>query len=329
MSTTVSREKEELRISPRATMLPPGSGSVFGSGFFGRFFKLDAAALLVFPALLAVGAAIFLFGLAASFGPYQEELRTYNPRIFLYATAIGGVFFLLVLRALQVELNRQRLKPARRPKASSKKEPWTYDYPWSASWMAPDDQHFETSILGKVTFFAFVALCNTLWYSGEPFWYIFLTFLDLIALAVLVSTLRTAFKAFRYRRPVVIWNEIPVYPGGVLEGRMAFPRDVRPRGPTRLTLRCVDEERAEGGLGVEGTDREVFCIYRETREIPLPGETGEPLDVLSFAFEIPRNLPGTNLLSSSPTYWQLVAEVPVLGPDLEAVFLAPVYQKRG
>ena len=328
--STVSREKEQLRISPRSTLLSPDSGSVFGRGFFGLFFRLSATAILVYLALLAAGAAVFVFGVAGTFGPYQEELARYNPRIFLYAIGIGGVFFLLVLRALQVELNRQRLKSPRRPREKgAKKAPWTYDYPWSTSWMAPDgENHFETSLLGKVTFFAFVALCNTLWFSGEPFWYIFLTFLDLIALAVLFGILRKTFKSVRYRRPVVIWDEIPVHPGNVLQGRIAFPRDVRPRGPTRLTLRCVDEERARGGLGVEGTDREVFAIYRETREIPLPGNPGEPLDVLSFAFQVPRNLPGTNLQTSGPTYWQVVAEVPVAGPDLEVAFLAPVYQKR-
>ena len=189
--------------------------------------------------------------------------------------------------------------------------------------MLPDGEHFESSLLGKVTFFAFVALCNTLWFAGEPFFYIFLTFLDLIALAVLAGILRKAFQSVRFRRPVVIWEEIPVHPGGALKGRIAFPRDVRATGPARLTLRCVREQRD----GAE--DNDVFAVYRETREIPLPGEPGEPLDVLSFSFQVPRDLPGTSLVKKEPIYWQVVAEVPVAGPDLEVAFLAPVYQKRG
>lgn len=321
-TSTISREKEKLRLHPRAAIVPPGRGSVFGRRFFGLFFSMSAAAMLIFPALLAVGASVFLFGLAGTAGPYEEGLRaSYSPRIFPYAMGIGAVFFLLVLRALQVELNRHWRRPERPRRKGDREKPWTWDYPWSASWMMPEGEHVESSLLGKVTFFAFVALCNTLWFAGEPFFYIFLTFLDLIALAVLASILRKAFQSVRFRRPVVIWEEIPVHPDGVLQGRIAFPRDVRPTGPTRLTLRCVVEER--------GDFDEAYAVYRETLPIPLPGAPGEPLDVLSFSFKVPRNLPGNSLHVREPVYWQVAVEVPVAGPDLEVAFLAPVYQKRG
>ena len=303
-TSTFSRERVEIRVPPLASTLPPGRGSVFGRGFFGRFVDLGGAAL-IFLTLLAVGVGIILFGLSG----------TRNP----YALGIGAVFFLLVLRALQVELNRRWPGPGRpRRKGESKEEPWTWDYPWSTSWMLPGGGHVESSLLGKVTFFAFVALCNTLWFAGEPFFYIFLTFLDLIALAVLAGILRNVFQSLRFRRPVVIWEEIPVHPGGVLQGRIAFPRDVRPTGPTRLTLRCVIEHR--------GDFDKAFAVYREMREIP---PSGEPLDVLSFSFQVPRDMPGSNLVKREPTYWQVVVEVPVAGPDLEVAFLAPVYPKRG
>lgn len=316
--STISREKEKLNLHPREAIVPPGRGSVFGRGFFRLFFSMSATGVLVFPALLAIGAGVFLFGLAGTAGPYEEGLRaSYSPRIFPYSMGIGAVFFLLVLRALQVELNRHWKKPGQEGEG---KEPWTWDYPWSTSWMLPDGEHVESSPLGKVTFFAVVALCNTLWFAGEPFFYIFLPFLDLIALAVLVAILRKGVQSVRFRRPVVIWEAIPVHPDGMLQGRIAFPRDVRPTGPTRLTLRCVKEER--------GDFDEAYAIYRETREIPLPGEPGEPLDVLSFAFKVPRNLPGNSLHTRAPDYWQVAVEVPVAGPDLEVAFLAPVYPKR-
>jgi hypothetical protein len=46
------------------------------------------------------------------------------------------------------------------------------------------------------------------------------------------------------------------------------------------------------------------------------------------AVRLPADLPGTDLLRDEAVYWQVLMEVPLTGPDLEAVFLAPVYEKR-
>jgi hypothetical protein len=308
-SRTVSREKVLLGIPSRAAMAPPG-GSVSGRGLLLRLADLGGS-LVVYLALMAAGIGIFLFGVS-------------GPRIRVIVASCGAVFFLLVLRALQVELYRRRERPRGSREKGSKKEPWTWDHPWSTSWMQPEGRHLHNSLLGAVTFFAFVAVCNFLWLSGETFFYIFVTLLDLLALYVLYRILRKGFLSLRYRTPVVIWEEIPVYPGNLLQGRIAFPRDMRAMGPTRLTLRCLVESWADDQLQTD-----VHAIYRETREVPLPGEPGEPLDVLSFSFKVPRDLPGTSLTKREPIYWHLVVNVPVAGPDLEVAFLAPIYQRRG
>ena len=193
--------------------------------------------------------------------------------------------------------------------------------------MTPEGDDVDSSLLGTVSFLAVVALCNALWLTGETFFYIFLTLLDLLALYVLYRLLRKGVQSVRFRTPVVIWEEIPVFSGNSLQGRVAFPRDVRAMGPTRLTLRCVRENRRPEPEA--SPYPEVNAVYRETYEVPLPGEPGEPLDVLSFSFKVPKDQPGTALLNNEPVYWQLVVNVPVAGPDLEAAFLAPIYQKRG
>jgi hypothetical protein len=308
---TVSREKVLLGIASRDKIATPGTGSGFGRGFFRRLAALGTG-VLVYLALLAIGLAIVVFGLSGNeAGPYK------------IVAACGAVFFLLVLRALQVNLNRKRERRPRPRQKDEKRAPWTWDYPWSTNWMAPDGEDVDSSLLGSVTFFAVVALCNTLWLTGETFFYIFLTLLDLLALYFLWRLLRKGVQSVRFRKPVVIWEEIPVYPGKPIKGKIAFPRDVRAMGPTRLTLRCMVEKQA----GV-GQDSDVFAIYRETYEVPLPGEPGEPLDVLSFSFQVPRDQPGTALMKNEPVYWHLVVNVPVAGPDLEVAFLAPIYRKR-
>lgn len=313
---TVSREKVLLTIAPRAALVLPGTGSGFGRGFFRRLVALGSGAL-VYLALMAIGIAVFLYGLAGNAaGPYK------------IVAACGAVFFLLVLRAFQVALNRRRERLPRPRQKEDKRAPWTWDYPWSKSWMAPEGEDVNSNLLGSVTFFAVVALSNTLWLSGETFFYIFLTLFDLLALYVLYRLFRKGVQSVRFRRPVVIWEEIPVHQGGLLRGRIAFPRDVRAMGPTRLTLRCVLENKSSGPSGEASPDADVYAVYRETHEVPLPGEPGEPLDVLSFSFQVPRDQPGTALLKTEPVYWHLVANVPVAGPDLEVAFLAPIYSKR-
>ena len=319
--STVSREKVKLGIPPLASVLRPGEGSAFGRGFLRRLIGLGPSAL-PYLALLAIGIGIFLFGLAGTAGPYEEALqRSYSELTYRIVLGFGAVFFLLVLRALQVELNRRRGKPVRPDRKGAGKEPWTWDHPWSATWMPPVGRAADSSLLGRVTFFAVVALCNALWLTGMRFFHVFVTLLDLLALFILYRLLRKGVQSVRFRTPVVIWEEIPVHPGGHLQGRIAFPRDVRAMGPTRLTLRCVQENQA-------AQDLDVYAIYRETREVPLPGEPGEPLDVLGFSFRVPRDEPGNALLRKEPVYWQLVVNVPVAGPDFEAAFLAPVYSKR-
>jgi hypothetical protein len=296
---------------------------VFGRSFFRRFRGLGWVAGL-FLIFLAVGTAIFLLGLAGTIGPYKEALRENNvPRTFLGAMAFGTVFILVTLRMLQVALAGEG--GPERPPRKERKEPWTWDHPWSTSWMAPDGVHGGGSVLGRVAFFAMVALFNAAWSSGEPFLYFILAFLDLIALLVLYDTVRKVYQSVRFRTPVVVWETIPVFPGNPLRGRIAFPRDMRATGPTRLALRCVRDEQVSPGPA----NQQPFAIYRETREVPLPGDPGEPLDILSFSFDVPRDLPGTNLMKNEPVYWQVVVGVPVAGPDLEVAFLAPVYQKRG
>ncbi|HVG09565.1 MAG TPA: hypothetical protein VNM67_17825 [Thermoanaerobaculia bacterium] len=323
--STISREKEKLWVTPSRGMIAwPGTSLVFGRGFFRRFRKLGTRAWL-FLGFLTIGMAIFLVGLAGTIGPFKEGLSdSGQPTTFHGAMAVGIVLILMALRMLQVALadtGRSELPPNKERKA-----PWTWDYPWSKDWMRPDyGEHVGDTLLGRVMFFAMVALANAAWLTGEGCIHAILVVLDLVALLVLYNTLHRAFQSVRFRTPVVIWEEIPVFPGNLLQGRIAFPRDLRAMGPTRLSLRCVrDEKVSEGGPA----NHQPCAIYQEIRKIPLPGEPGEPLDVLSFSFKVPGDMPGTNLVKNEPVYWQVVLSVPVSGPDLEAAFLAPIYQRN-
>lgn len=315
--------KERIFAPPRSAVPLPGSGSVFGRGFFRNLRESKTGCLLGF---LVIGAAIFLFGLAGTFGPYRDGLRENgDPRFFLAAMGFGTVFFLVSLRIFQVMLTGARNQS--RPKGD-KLRPWTWDYPWSTDWMKPDySGSGGGTVLGRVAFLGLLGMFNVAWGSDSFFFKVIVTVFDLFGLLILYDSLQKVLTWIRVRQPVVIWSQVPAWLGDRLEGRIAFARRVAVQGPARLTLRCVEDEWSERPSGDSGaTQRELqpFMVYQESQEVPLAGDA----DVLDFAFDVPRDRPGTNLTKEEAVYWQVLVTLPVLGPDIEAVFLAPVYQKR-
>ena len=322
---TVSREKERVIAPPRSAVPAPGA-SLFGRGFFRRLRDSGTGAfLLVF---LSAGFSIFLFGLAGTVGPFKEGLRENGePAFFLGAMAFGTVFCLVTLRILQVVLAETGNKA--RKKKGPKGEPWTWDYPWRQDWMPPDYTGGGSgTVLGRLAFLALLALFNAVWAS--PSWLLkgIVALLDLFGLLILYDTFQKVYQWMRFRRPVVIWETLPAFPGGQLQGRVAFARGVRAAGPPRLTLRCVRDEWVTSGSGKNRTKQlEPQAIYRQTIEIPLPGPPGEPLDAIDFAFGVPADQPGTDLSLSEAVYWQVLVDIPLPGPNVDTVFLAPVYRK--
>lgn len=315
---TVSRTKERLLAPPRSAVRVPGTKSAF----WGRFFRnsdetVIGCFLLLF---MGLGAGIFLVGLAGTVGPYKEGFKDNGPpETFLGMMAFGAVFFLVALRMFQIALAGSR-KPARGKR--NKAEPWTWDHPWSTEWMKPDYTGSGSgTVLGRVALLALFGFFNLAW--GSPSWLLkgIVVLFDLFALLILYDSLQKLFQWLRFRHPVVIWSTLPAFLGERLAGRIAFARPVRASGSPVLTLRCVRDE------GVESHQFEAFSIYRDVREIPVPAN--EPLDALDFEFEVPRDLPGTDLAADHATYWQVVVDVPMAGPNLETVFLAPIYQRGG
>ena len=321
---TVSRDKERV-IAPSRSAVPAPGASLFGRGFFRRLRDSGTGAfLLVF---LSIGAAIFLFGLAGTAGPFKEGLRENgDPRFFYAAMAFGMVFSLISLRILQIALtaaeNKSRKKGAR-------SEPWTWDYPWRQDWMPPDYTGGGSgTVLGRVAFLGLLAMFNVAWSSDSVLLKVIVGIFDLFGLLILYDSFQKAYQWLRFRQPVVIWETLPAFLGDKLQGRIAFARGVRAQGPARLTLRCVRDEWEVRQSG-KSTIRELqpYAIYQQSREIPLDGPPGEPMDAVDFSFSVPEDQPPTDLSRDEAVYWQVLLNVPLTGPNLETVFLAPVYRK--
>ncbi len=328
MSEEVSRKKKPILAPPRMAVAVPGWRGATGGclRLFGTHF-LIAALLLMF---LAISTAIILFGLAGTVGPWKAGLSdNAPPQTYLGMMAFGTVFLLVTLRIGQIALVGEANETRTRPRNRGKGQPWTWDHPWKQEGMSPDYTSSPGgTLLGRVALLGLIGMFNLA--LGSPAWEVkaVVLFFDLLGLLLLVDSLGKIWHWLRFRQPTVDWKTFPAFLGSRLEATVRFPRAIRPGGAAVATLRCAQDEPVARGRDVEGNqlDPELrpFSLYTQIREIPLPEGLLAHLDL---AFQVPSDLPGTQLGVPGATYWQVLLTIPTSGPDFETVFLAPVYRR--
>lgn len=317
-----SRERRLLFAPPRVALPVEGPRS----GVLKRLREGPGCFLLFFA---SIGAGLFLFGLAGTFGPWRDALRENgDPRFFLAAMGFGTVFVLVPLRMLQVVLTGAEHADRRRKARVDPTQPWASDYPWRPDSMAPEGEGGAgEAVLGRVAFLALIGLFNLGLASGSWLLITIIVILDLLGLVILYDSIHKLWMALRYPRPRISWLTFPVFTGSRLEAVFRSRRRLQATGPARVTLRCVRDEwearpTAKGG---QSHQLEAFMIYEQVTEIPIESP---PIDSLRIEIDIPADLPGTDLTKEEAVYWQVVVQIPVLGPDFESVFLAPVYRSK-
>lgn len=324
-----SRERSPLQAPTRSAVPVPGAPTAFGRGLWQRFRASKAGCALIL--FLVVGASIVLFGLAGTVGPYAAGLQERGePRSFLVIMAFGAVFFVIALRMLQIELTGAE-HLLRRRRGSGYGATWPSDYPWLRDGMEPDySAPGGGTFLGPIAALSAIALFNLA--LGVPSYVAkaVILFFDLVGLLMLIDLSSRVWQALLRVSPRVHWTTFPAFLGGRLEGVFATRRPLSATGPVRATLRCVRDEWTDAEWVDEETGREnrtrrlePWVLYTQITEIPVQGWIRK----VPFAFDLPSDLPGTDLMRKEAVYWQVVVQVPVTGPDFETIFLAPVYER--
>ena len=300
MPNQESRERHPLFAPPRESVPVPKARSAFGPGLMRRVRASGSGGFLLL--FIVVGLAIGLFGLAGTVGPWKESLcENGDPRFVLVAMAFGAVFVLVALRMLQVVLTAAEQGGGRRRKPRDRDRPWTSDYPWRPDGMLPD---YTTdgggSILGRVAILALLGLFNLVFTSPSPLLLrgIVLLF-DLLGLAILYDGLHQLWQRLRFACPTIRWITFPAFTGGKLEA-IVTSRRLRPTGPARAILRFVRDEvvRKQDGGGRPVETLEPFVHFEQTREVPA----GDDLTALPLSFDVPADLPSTDLGSRLARY---------------------------
>lgn len=320
-----SLERKSAFAPPRSAMPVPGEG-VSLAGVL-ALFRGPGCFLLFFA---GIGVGLFLFGLAGTFGPYRDSLRENgDPRFFLAAMGMGTIFALVALRMLQVAATGSRHEARRRKARVDPGQPWLADYPWTPQGMAPDGSTgIAGMVLGRVAFLSFIGFFNIALASGSWIFIVIIVILDLFGLLILYDSIQKIWQGLRFGRPRIAWQTFPAFTGSRLEAVLHPSRPLPATGPVRATLRCLKDEWSERPADQSGNVARVlepYIHYEQEMEIPVPEG---PLAEVRIEIEIPGDQPGTDLLKEEAVYWQLLVQVPVIGPDFETVFLAPVYRKK-
>ena len=213
--------------------------------------------------------------------------------------------------------NRQPVDPA---------QPWTSDHLWRPQGMRPDDaRDVRGAALGRVAIVVLIALLNLGLASPSLVLRIVIYACDLAGLLIVFDSLLKIVHWLRHPRTRMRWTTFPAFLGGRLEGTATLQPRQHVMSSIQVRLRCVREERVEHPTQDGPTSYlEPYVIYEQSFETLPPGET---LRELPLAFDLPADLPGNDLGSAEATYWQVALRIPVPGPDVEAVFLAPVYAR--
>jgi len=213
-------------------------------------------------------------------------------------------------------------RPIRRPVDPS--QPWTSDHLWRPARMKPDDaRDIRQEVLGRAALLALIALSNLGFFSPYLALKIVAGVADLAGLLIVFDWVLKVGHWLRHPRTRMRWTTFPAFLGGRLEGTVAISPRQHVMSSIQVRLRCVRDERVEHATENGPTSYlEPYVLYEQSFETLPPGET---LRELPLTFDLPADLPGNDLGPEQATYWQVALKIPVPGPDIEAVFLAPVY----
>jgi hypothetical protein len=207
-------------------------------------------------------------------------------------------------------------------------EPWATDHPWRPAGQDPDySASFRGPLVSRAILLGVILLLNLGLLSRSRLLENLAVVLDLFGAVILFDLLLRIAQSLRRTR--MRWTTLPFLlspeVGGHLEGVVVFRPALEPIGAVRTVLRCVRDQRAvRPGAAGEEVVFEPTVIYQQISEINI---AEEKLKQLPLSFALPSDLPGNDLGADEATYWQVALRIPVVGPDFETVFLAPVYAR--
>jgi len=201
--------------------------------------------------------------------------------------------------------------------------PWKSDHPWRPEGQRPEyTPEAEHHVRLRIAVLAGLVALNFLLPWAPPLLETLILLVDAAGVIVIFDSLNKLWYGYWGRKPRMRWTSFPAFTGGRLEGVLVARPSPEVVGSVLAVLRCVRDERVESETGE--VTHEPMVLYHQTTEFPVPEDR---LTDVAVALDIPADLPGTDLGTPEAVYWQLAVRILMVGPDVELVYLAPVYSK--
>ncbi len=239
--------------------------------------------------------------------------------------SFGGVFFFVHGIVGVVRKAAWRRETAARPN-----ETWLYDYQWrreGIAFSAFDDM--VKRLLAAIVWTTFLLPFGWVGMTQRGAWP-FLVAVAIFGLLGLIFWFRWAqmlFDFLRYGNSFLTYDQFPYALGGKLSARLRIRRDVAAIDELTFTLRCIEEKYVTTGTGQNRTTKVVcYELYAESLTLGRDRLNGLIAGEIPVEFKVPSDQPGTTLIATPPTYWEIEAKGKACGADYESVFLVPVYK---
>jgi hypothetical protein len=276
--------------------------------------------------LAAIGLAVL--AATAGFIPVTLADGRFVPRWLL--ALVGGAFtFAGACSLLHGLLGVRRTARLRLLRAAHPTEPWRWDHPWDERGATDDTGRRANQWLGAALLMAVTLV--PLHYIGflAPGRLIQARLVSLLSDAALLGVLgRGAYllaRRVKYGTGRALFERFPFRPGATLELHVDAPAALPQHAVPTATLRCIEERFIPTKNG-RSESRAVSCfeVYRDTAPAELVG-AGAGRYALHVRFDLPPDVPVTDLSSHLCRYWEVDVEASTDGVDYAARFLVPVY----
>ena len=276
--------------------------------------------------IVAVGLAVM--GVAGGYITVDHSSGRQMPTWF--AAILGAVFAWAGMSFVVHGLGgARRTARARRLRAAHPAEPWRWDHRWDERG-STDDTAVRAGQSVYAAVFMFVFLVPFHWVGfvardGSLIFGLVALLFDAAALALLARGIYLFARRLKYGSGRALFARFPFRRGTTLEVHIESPRALPQHAVVSATLRCIQERYVRSGGGGDETVT-VSCIelYRDMGPAPFV-TTGAGGRALRVRFDLPRDVPITDLASRPCRYWEVEVEAGTDGVDYAARYLVPVY----
>ena len=281
---------------------------------------------------------MFLFGLPfVSVGTWatlagtklipMDESKLHAPHWML--AVFGAVFLLggvmlwqMGWKQLKAENRRQRVM------ANRTADPALADYAWDIrGYTPPRWSPAVRAIVMAILFSALLAVFN--WHAffrgGGWLFRIVVMLFDALLAYVIWTAIVTTGRALKFGGARVEFARFPFRRSQPVVLRWRVPSGMTRANAGTFTLRCVKEWHERSSSDQDSSphlvQEQVWCaVHRiaQPQEL-MPGKFEE------VSFELPADVPATQLSSATPAFWELAVELDLAGLDFKESYLVPVY----